>query len=350
MKHQYVDRSGGVITDERFLGDPFVSFLYARVREHPAWLYRALTSPRLTQWLALAHFDRPVVRPVAMRRQWSRALGVDFSECADDPATLTTPRAVFERKIRYWDCRPMDAASDGVVSPADARALVGSFDQVSALFIKDKFFEFDDLLGCDKTDWLRAFDGGQFALFRLTPDRYHYTHTPVAGHVRDVYGLDGGFQSCHPAMLVAQVSPHSKNRRQITVFDTDTDGGTGVGLVAMIEIVALMIGDIAPCYSAERYDHPNPLCPGMIVERGCPKSLFRPGSSTVVLLFQKGRMRFEDDLMLNQKLSDAVSAYSLAWNEPMVETDVAVRSTIARSVGHGTRACWQRPRRCVASV
>jgi hypothetical protein len=31
--------------------------------------------------------------------------------------------------------------------------------------------------------WLPAFDRGDFAIFRLTPDKYHYNHVPVSGEV-----------------------------------------------------------------------------------------------------------------------------------------------------------------------
>jgi phosphatidylserine decarboxylase len=331
MMHQYVDPSGSLVTNERFTGDPFVSFLYSRTRENARWLYRALTSPRLTRLLALTQFDRPCPRPAAMRRQWERSMGLNFAECADDPGTLVTPRQVFERKIRYWDCRPMEDDPAAVVSPADARTLLGSFREDSALFVKDKFFDCRELLGADKPAWLSAFADGAFALFRLTPDRYHYTHTPVAGEVCDLYGIEGRYQSCHPAVVVAQATPYSKNRRRVTILDTDRPGGTGVGRVAMIEVVALMIGDIAPRYSRERYENPIPLQVGMTVARGCPLSLFRPGSSTVILLFEKERVRFENGLILNQMLSDTESIFSRTWNRPMTETDVMVRSTIARA-------------------
>jgi phosphatidylserine decarboxylase len=43
------------------------------------------------------------------------------------------------------------------------------------------------------------------------------------------------------------VRPYSKNKRVVTIIDTDVEGGTGIGLVAMIEVVALMIGDIVQC-------------------------------------------------------------------------------------------------------
>jgi phosphatidylserine decarboxylase len=66
----------------------------------------------------------------------------------------------------------------------------------------------------------------------------------------------------------------------------------------------------------------------MFLQRGCPKSLFRPGSSTTVLLFQEDRVEFAGDLLRNQWRSDVDSRYSFGFGRPLVETDVKVRSTI----------------------
>jgi phosphatidylserine decarboxylase len=74
---------------------------------------------------------------------------------------------------------------------------------------------------------------------RLTPEKYHYTHCPASGVVRDIYDLPGAYHSCHPAATVALAAPFSKNRRVVTIIDTDVANGSGVGLVAMIEVVAL---------------------------------------------------------------------------------------------------------------
>jgi phosphatidylserine decarboxylase len=71
------------------------------------------------------------------------------------------------------------------------------------------------------------------------PEKYHYTHCPASGVVRDIYDLPGAYHSCHPAATVALAAPFSKNRRVVTIIDTDVANGSGVGLVAMIEVVAL---------------------------------------------------------------------------------------------------------------
>jgi phosphatidylserine decarboxylase len=335
--HQYIERATSRTMSETFCGDPIVSFLYSHVREDAGWLYKAITSARLTDLLGTLRFDIRPANPLRMRRRYARDLGIDFTECAATPESLDTARKVFERQIRYWDCRPMESDSSTIVSPADARLVVGSFDRGSSLFLKDKFFDIEEILGRDRPIWRQAFLGGSYAVLRLTPDRYHYTHVPVTGVVRDIYEIDGVFQSCHPAVLVAQATPHSKNRRTVTIVQTDVPTGTQVGLVAMIEVVALMIGDVVQCYSRERYDNPLQMRAGMHVERGAPKSLFRPGSSTVVLLFEPGRIRFCEDIVTNLRRNDVRSRYSTAWNRPLVETNVRVRSTIARPVRGAAR-------------
>jgi len=129
---------------------------------------------------------------------------------------------------------------------------------------------------------------------------------------------------------VSLATPYSKNKRVVTVIDTDVGGGTGVGWVAMIEVVALMVGDVVQCYSRSEYKNPRPVETGMFLQRGYPKSLFRPGSSTTVLLFQSDRVEFSQDLIRNSYRTDVESRYSEGLGRPLVETDIKVRSTIGR--------------------
>src|SRR5262249_4261406 len=145
--------------------------------------------------------------------------------------------------------------------------------------------------------------------------------------------LPGAYHSCHPAATVALATPLSKNRRVVTIIDTDVSYGSGVGLVAMIEVVALMVGNIAQCYSEVRYEHPQDIMPGMFLQIGQPKSLFRPGSSTVVLLLQAGRVQFAQDVLRHQSYP-ALSIFSHGFQAPLVETEVQVRSYLATQSRH----------------
>jgi len=329
-QHQYVERDTGRVCPERPFGDWIVNYLYSGKREYAPLLYRLLGSQWMSGLLGWVNYDFPVGQNISGIRRFMRNSAIDLTECLDKPETLDTARKVFERKIRYWQRRPMTDDPAAIVCPADSRLLIGSLKETSCLFLKGKFFSVEELFGSTKTRWLAAFCGGDFVICRLTPEKYHYNHTPVAGIVRDFYECDGHFHSCNPGPIVTLATPYSKNKRVVTVIDTDVDGGTRAGLVAMVEVVALMIGDIEQCYSRSEYHSPEHVSVGTFLDRGCPKSVFRPGSSTTVLLFQENRVVFSEDLIRNLYRTDIESRYSQGLGRPLVETDIKVRSTIGQ--------------------
>jgi phosphatidylserine decarboxylase len=335
--HQYIQRESRQPKTEALLADRYIRLLYGPAREAAPVLFRALTAPFFSRLLAYLNYDAPLGSSATRALRAAYQLGIDVGECIAPQTALSSPRHLFERQIRYWSLRPMPAHPKAVVSPADSRMLLGSFFRNSALFLKEKFFTFSELLGADKGCWQRVFQNGDYAVFRLTPEKYHYNHCPVSGRVIDSYEIDGACHSCNPGAVVAAAGLYSKNRRSVTVVDTDVAGGTGVGKVAMIEVVALMIGEILQCYSAHRYDNPQPVLPGLFVERGQPKSLYRPGSSVDVLIFEKGRVTFSSDIIENLNRFDVCSRFTENFGRPLVETEVAVRSEIgkaAQSVTH----------------
>jgi phosphatidylserine decarboxylase len=341
MIHQYIDRCSGRTHTENLVADQWVHWLYGPVREKAPVVFKALISPRTTRWLGYLNYELPFHRRPLTIQKLVQELGIDLNECLVPPEELDSARKVFERRIRYWQCRPMSDDPLSVVAPADARVLMGSCDETRHFFLKEKFFSLPELLGGPRKHWPQCFADGDFAVFRLTPDKYHYNHAPVSGRVVDFFTIDGDCHSCNPAAVVADVTPFSKNRRVVTVIDTDVPHGTRVGTIAMVEIVALMIGDIVQCYSACRYDEPQAVAPGLFMHKGQPKSVFRPGSSVDVLFFQKGRLRFDEDLLANGCRQDVCSRFSSSFGRPLVETDVQVRSSIGRSLAAPGSSPWR---------
>jgi phosphatidylserine decarboxylase len=328
MTHQFIDRRDGKVITETLPGDRMVAFIYSKLREYVPSLFNALTSARMTWVLGYLNYDGCFNDHHINIRKMAVQLGINLDECLGPIKTL---RQLFERKIRYWDARSMAELPRQVVSPVDARLLVGSLDDMAILPIKGKFFDFPELLGAPHHQEYKLFDGGDVAIFRLTPDKYHYNHVPVSGKVLNVYNVDGVFHACNPGAVVCAITPFSKNRRVVTIIDTDVPNGTGVGRVAMVEVVAMMIGDIQQCYSRFFYIDPREIKVGMWLEKGCPKSLYRPGSSTTILLFEKNRIRFAKDILTNLYRYDVKSRFSLGFGRPLVETDVRVRSEIAEA-------------------
>ncbi len=232
LTHQYIDRETSAVRTERLFGDRLIQWAYHPPWEDAGWLCRTLGSSRLSSLLAFLNYDSPFANRISGAHRFMRSFGIDWSECVDSAEALDTPRKVFERKIRYWERRPMDTDPNAVVSPCDARVLVGSFAADSSLFLKNKLFGLDDLL--DRPHWIEAFRNGHYAIFRLTPDKYHYNHLPVTGTPIDCYDVVGGYHSCNPSAVVV-ASPYAKNTRVVTILQTDLPDGGGIGLVAIIK-------------------------------------------------------------------------------------------------------------------
>jgi phosphatidylserine decarboxylase len=332
VAHRYIDRATGNVVREHLLADAVIGALYSPALENAPWLTRLASSRYVSRALGYLNYDNLLSSRATGMLRFLRQSGIQLSEFVGNLSEYDTPRKIFERQIRYWNCRPMPAHPRAVLCPADARALLGSMKESSGLFLKQKFFSFPELLG-ESSAWQRAFAGGEYAVFRLTPEKYHYTHSPVSGRVLDTYSVAGRYYSCNPNAAVQLLTPFSKNRRVVTILDTDCAAGTGVGRVAMIEVVALMVGQIEQRYSAYRYESPRPVEKRMFLRAGAPKALFRPGSSTVVLLFEPNRVRFAKDLIDNQRRVDVPSRFATMLGGPLTETDVAVRSLLAMSAG-----------------
>jgi len=330
MTHQYVSNASGLVCDEELFCDRVIGYLYSRVREQAPALFKAVVSARASSLLGFVNYDLPLGARLSGAASLIRRLGIDLGECVEEAGYYDTPRRIFERRIRYEKARPMNPDPCVLVSPADSRMFAGSLGEGSVLFIKDKFFSFEEFLA--QKAWSDAFAGGDFAVFRLTPDKYHYNHAPVSGVVRDFYEIEGSFHSCNPSAVISEATPFSRNRRAVTVIDTDVPGGSRCGLVALVEVAALMIGQIVQAYADSGYEPARAVRPGLFLRKGQPKSLYRPGSSLDVLFFQPGRVEFCPGLVANQFRGDVGSRFSNWLGRPWVESDVRVRESIGRVI------------------
>lgn len=329
--HQYIERSTSKVVTEKLFKDRTIQIIYSAIREKSPFIFNLLISDRASSFLGFINYDFSITGKIQNTRTVLRNLGINEDELLLNSDTLDTYKKIFERQIQYWNSRPMEEDQSSIVSPADSKVITSSFQNQHNLFIKEKFFTYDELIGKDKQEWINTFQDGDYAIFRLTPEKYHYNHAPVSGRVNDIYEINGQYHSCNPGAIVKTITPFSKNQRMVTIIDTDVDHGTCIGLVAMVEVVALMIGRIVQCYSPKKYNSPARIQKGLFIKKGQPKSLFRPGSSTTILIFQKNRITFSKDLLENQARKDVQSRFTSGFKEALVETELKVRETIGEA-------------------
>jgi len=329
--HQFIDRQSGKIINETFIGDKIIRSIYSQKRENPTVMADILASKSISSMLAWLLFDNTIMKDNRKILQNANTLNIDLGECVKSPADFRSYRELFERQIRYWETRPMSDEEHTAVVPCDSRLLIGSDSVSSMFFLKEKFFTLNDLLGTEKYLWTESFRGCDYALSRLTPDKYHYVHSPVSGEVLDIYEIDGKIHSCNPTAADSVRSIYSINRRYVIIIDTDTAEGTKCGLVALVAIAALAIGRFVYAYSSEKYNNPIIPCSGTKVAKGAPIGLFRPGSSAVITMFQKKRISFAEDIRANASRQDVQSRYTSDLRNRFVETDSKVRTPLGRT-------------------
>lgn len=267
------DRRSGALFPEKVFSEGELRFLYG----HP-WgrkLERLFGSSAATSalygLLQRAPWSRRKVRGFVER------LGIDASAAERPLDEYRTLDAFFTRRLRAG-ARPIDPAPEHLLSPADGRVLV--YPQVDgALSVKGSRVTLAGLLGDPAL--ARHFAGGAVAVVRLAPADYHRFHFPVDGVASTWRPLGTRLHSVHPIALEAG-APSLRNKRTLTTVMSPRWGP-----VILIEVGAITVGTIVQTYR-----------PGTVA-RGREKGYFRFGGSTTVVLLERGRVRWDDDLVLS---------------------------------------------------
>ncbi len=184
----------------------------------------------------------------------------------------------FYRKIQTTK-RPI---ADGIVSPADGKILVFPTIQDSqSFFIKGNEFNLTSFL---KNESLaKKYEEGSMAIIRLAPADYHRFHFPVSGPVGEVTKIKGYYYSVSPIALQKNLRIFCENKREYCEVKTKEYGD-----VLICDVGATLTGKIIQTFQ-----------PGSLVEKGQEKGYFAFGGSTTVLLFEKNKIQFSDDLLKN---------------------------------------------------
>lgn len=183
----------------------------------------------------------------------------------------------FSRRLRP-DARPF-APPPALCSPVDGKVVVvPRLAQGLGLPVKGAVLSIQALLGSDKA--AEPFSDGAAALFRLAPYDYHRFHFPSEGEAAPAKLIKGKYDSVSSIALARHPDVYCRNKRASTVVTSQS-----LGRMAIVEVGALAVASISQTYR-----------PGTVL-RGQEKGLFQFGGSTVVLIFEKGAVVFDDDLL-----------------------------------------------------
>lgn len=238
---------------------------------------------------ALTRFPAPAsVHQLAMK-MFAKRYNVALEDAEGSVADYPTFAQFFTRKLKPG-MRPVDRTRDIVVSPVDgAVSEAGLVEHGACLQAKGISFPVGKLLG----DEARAasFDGGSFATIYLSPRDYHRIHSPIEGTVDGYTYLPGEFWPVNPASVRNVDALFAVNERLVTWMTTP------LGKLAVVMVGATCVSRIHASYDAivthtgqpakaHTYERP------IKVERGDELGMFEMGS-TVILVFEKGRVRWD---------------------------------------------------------
>jgi phosphatidylserine decarboxylase len=219
-----------------------------------------------------------------------------------NPDSYDTFNDFFAREIKE-DARPVAEPENDLVtsSPADCRLTAfETIDLATKYWIKGFGFTLPKLLG-DET-LAQELDGGSMVIARLAPQDYHRWHAPVSGTVEGTLDIPGTYYTVNPQAInePGTLDVFCENKRSVMTIKRTATGSR----IAVIAVGAMLVGSI-------KY---NPgIAAGTEVRRGQCLGAFYYGGSTVIVVYPKGEVVLDEDLIKNSSVEDCETYMRVGW-------------------------------------
>ncbi|RSH92293.1 hypothetical protein EHS25_008708 [Saitozyma podzolica] len=240
---------------------------------------------------------------------------LDIDEILDPLYSFNTFNEFFFRKLKP-SARPVDEPGNDyrLVSCADCRMMAfETVEEATRIWIKGREFTVGRLLGPNYKDVWDRYNGGALAIFRLAPQDYHRFHSPVKGTIGKMTLIDGEYYTVNPQAIRTMLDVYGENVRKVVPVHSDEFGQV------MTVWVGAMNRNLRALESHKFQDQHRPPDPsrepaltpvvvgsiltsveeGQLVERGDELGYFAFGGSTIVCLFEKGAVQWDEDLLGN---------------------------------------------------
>ena len=270
---QYIDRESGEIKTEKVAGEKWLVWLYNNpAGEATLW---ALAKRKVVSSVYGSMMDKP--SSAEKLQPFVEEFGINLNEAKKQE--FTSFNDFFTRELKAG-ARPVDTNLRVVVSPADGKILAYTDITNSDFIIKG--FRFDVYSFLDDSAIAQKYIDGSLIVIRLAPNDYHRFHFPLDGKVSPLHRIKGDYYSVNPIALRKMAEIFVLNKREFVILSNP-----GFGDVVMTEVGATMVGSIIQTYQGET------------VHKGQEKGYFKFGGSTIVLLFEKGKVHIDTDLIVN---------------------------------------------------
>jgi phosphatidylserine decarboxylase len=273
----YYDRKRHMLMIEHVYAN---SFLY--------WLYNTIPGRFMTDLIFRQKFFSKIYGWVHKQKQSRRKIGsfvkkmnLNLEESVRSLEDFESFNDFFIRKIDLSK-RPINTDPHVCIAPVDGKILAYSIIESHTTFrIKQSLFNLSEFLRNDELT--EKLSKGSMIISRLCLTDYHHFHFPDSGIPGEPISIRGKYYAGGPYALRRVIPFSTENYRMLTLLDSDH-----FGQMILVEIGAFTVGSIQ-----QRYH------PGVHVAKGAQKGFFELGGSTVVLLFRRGAIELDQDLLTN---------------------------------------------------
>jgi phosphatidylserine decarboxylase len=237
-----------------------------------------------TVWLKNALIERAIA---------SFDINIDEAE-SSDINDYENFNSFFTRALKEG-VRPIDSDDQAVVSPADgAVSQAGPINQHKIIQAKGSDYSASRLLG--NSQQAKSYENGSFATIYLSPRDYHRVHMPADGKLLSTRYIPGDLFSVNDQTAQALPNLFARNERLVCEFESDN------GNFAVVFVGAMLVAGIETVWGG--FETPgrgaireNDLSDRQLsYKKGDEIGRFKFGS-TVILLFQEDKIRWQDSLM-----------------------------------------------------
>ena len=234
----------------------------------------------------------------------SFALQDSLSEMVEpDPNKYATFNDFFAREIKT-SARPIDEPESESVSssPADCRLTAfPTIDLATKYWIKGFGFTVERLVGDQAL--AQHFEGGSIVIARLAPQDYHRWHSPVSGTVQGIKDIPGTYYTVNPQAInePGTLDVFCENKRSAMMIKRSSTGS----LIAVVAVGAMLVGSIKYVGGVDTV--------GAEVKRGQCLGAFYYGGSTIIVLYPRGEIELDEDLVRHSEEDGCETLMKVGW-------------------------------------
>lgn len=286
-KIKYIERKTGEILTEKVPGEKYLKFLYYNpLGELP--LNLVVKKKFLTEFygkkMSLSESCKKIL-------PFIEEAEINISEAKKKVEEFISFNDFFYRELKTG-ARKIDYSEDVLVSPADGKIL--AYENIKD---KDRFFVKGDKFSLEEffrdKNLAKKYEDGVFVIIRLAPVDYHRFHFPTDGNISESKLIDGWYYSVSTHAVKQNFRIFCENKREYSILKTEKFGD-----IAIFEVGATMVGGITQTYKANSF-----------VTKGEEKGYFYFGGSTCILVFEKGKIKIDSDLLENTQKGIETKVY-----------------------------------------